>query len=422
MIWMVALGVVVTIAIVAVVVLLRGRGQPAESKPEAPRVERRAPREPRPPTPTDRRQELHAIVDRQREAVGQMVAGHVQLIDVGAMIADAPASRITPAKALDVAEQVAKSMTRDGDMIVRMDPDGVAIIYDGLSRGQAEGRSQQIAEATIKALGELGGDGRYLAEGFAYELDAVMDGAVIDSVDDLVRFVRIAHRAYINKYRGVAQQLGKQLELRGRPVMAANGADIEGVELTVARRTGDGGRIKFETASWEPVEPALGAEIDCVVLEKLPAVMANALDGDGIEGAVFVPMRLGSLANPLYFDNLRSALDDLPEALRNKLVPVLDLGSGRARRVLPGLAKALAARVSSVALRAGEPGTDVATAAEAGIERVVLDAPEARFEDPVAAVRGFLVEVRQHGRKPFIFGAGPSTAGAAKGVARSTES
>ncbi|NQW12460.1 MAG: hypothetical protein HQ481_21555 [Alphaproteobacteria bacterium] len=422
MIWMVALGIVVVTAVVAAVTLLRGRGRPAVVE-ETPRIERRAARpkaEARPPIPktTDRRRELHAIVDRQRETVGRMVAGHVQLIDVGAMIADAPASRITPARALDVAEQVAKAMTREGDMIVRMEPDGVAIIYDGLTREQAETRSQEIAEATIEALGELGGEGRYLAEGFAYELDAAMQGAVIDSVDDLIRFVRIAHQSYVNKHRGVAQQLGKALELRSRPVLAANGADVEGVELTVIRRTGDGGRIKFETASWEPVEPALGAEMDCVVLEKLPVVLAETLEG-GIKGMVFVPLRLSSLANPLYFDNVRSALGSLPEGLRNKLVPVLDPGQGHARRALSGLARSLAAQVSAVALRAKNPDVDVAAAAEAGIERVVLDAPDARFDDPPAAVRRFLAAAREHGRKPLIFGVGKSGATAATGIARS---
>ena len=131
---MVALGIVVAIAVLAVVSLLRGRsGQPVAEA--VPRLERRAAKsddDARPPIPktTDRRRVLHALVDRQKEAVGRMVAGHVQMIDVGAMIADAPPSRITPARALDIAEQVTKSMTREGDMIVRMDPDGVAIIYD----------------------------------------------------------------------------------------------------------------------------------------------------------------------------------------------------------------------------------------------------------------------------------------------------
>lgn len=425
MVWLATVALLVAIAIGAVVAVVRGgrsQGGPVVATPPAaePVIERRRPAPVAPP-PAERTvgERLRDAVARQRERAGRLTAGHVQLIDVGAMIAGAPAAGLSPAKALAVAEEVARRMIRPADVLVRMDPDGLAILFDGADRDQAEERSRRIAEATLTALGEVGSGGRYLAEGFGYELDEVLDGAVVDTVDDLIRFVHIAHRAYVAKQRGVARQLEQEISLVPRVVLAAAGTGVIGHEIAVFRSVGDGGRVALREAGFAKLDAALGAETDCVVFEKLAAAAAPVM-GEGT-GPIYVPVRLTTIVNPLYLDNLRAALDALPPALRQRLVPVVEPGEGPSRQLLPKVRELLRTRVAGIAARIGDPAADVAAAAAAGVAAVVLDAPERRFEKPAEAVSRLRAGARDAGVDAIVFGAGPSIAGLPGGVAHSRD-
>lgn len=358
---------------------------------------------------------LRDAVARQREQAGRLTAGHVQLIDVGAMVEGATAAGLSPAKALAVAEEVARQMTRATDVLVRMDPDGIAILFDGANRAEAEAKSKQIAEATLAALGAVGAGGRYLAEGFGYELDEVLDGAVVDSVEDLVRFVHIAHRTYVSKQRGVARQLEQGLNLVRRDIVAGKGGVVIGLEVAVVRR--DGAAESARDESFKAVDPAMGAETDCVVLEKLAAAMATTLAGSS--EPLYVPARLSSLMNPLYLGNMRAALDALPPTVRQRLVLVIDPGKGAAKALLPRASELLRSRVVAVAARIADPAADVPAAGAAGLTTVVLDAPEKRFEDPVAAVTRFRTLARDAGMTAIVLGAGDAVAGLQGGIAHS---
>jgi hypothetical protein len=419
MIWLGALALVVLAAAVAVVVAVRGqRRRPVVEAPSEQVERRRSIPAPVPPAAGmavgDR---LRDSVRRQRERAGRLTAGHVQLIDVGAMIEGANATGLSPSKALAVAEEVARQMIRPSDVLVRMEPDGLAILFDGISRADAEAKSRRIADATLAAFGEVGAGGRYLAEGFGYELDEVLEGAVVDTVEDLIRFVHIAHQGYVAKQRGVARQLEQGVSLVRRIVFAANGSDVLGHEATVFRRVGDGGRITLRDESFASVDPALGAETDCVVLEKLAAAMAPVLS----EGStpIYVPMRLTSLVNPLYFDNLRAALDALPAALRQRLVPVVDPGAGSARGMLPRARALLRTRVSEVAVRISDPQVDIAAAVAAGASTVILDAPERRLGNPADAVARFRGLARDAGLTAIVLGGGDAVTGTPGGIAHS---
>lgn len=419
MIWLGALGVVLVIAVGAVVVAWRGSRRGTEPVAEIPfeMERRRAPSVPSSAPSASVGERLRDAVTRQRERAGRLTAGHVQLIDVGAMIEGSTTAGLTPAKALKVAEEVARQMIRSTDVLVRMEPDGIAILFDGVSRDEAEAKSRRIADATVAALGEVGAGGRYLAEGFGYELDDVLDGAVIDTVDDLIRFVHIAHRGYVAKQRGVARELEQGVSVVRRAVLAANGVDVIGFEMAVFRRHGEGGRVSLRDESFAAAQPALGAETDCVVLEKLAAVAEPVL-ADGTK-PIYVPIRLSSLVNPLYFDNIRSALDTLPAALRQRLVPVVDPGEGATRKMLPRARELLRTRVSAIAVRVTDPTIDIAAAAAAGATTVVLDMPERRFEQPADTVARFRGIARDAGLTPIVFGAGDSVTSLPGGIARS---
>ncbi|EDP65879.1 hypothetical protein BAL199_03604 [alpha proteobacterium BAL199] len=416
MIWLGALGLVLATALGAVIFAWRGNRRGSEPVTEVPAVERRrTPAAPALSPDASVGDRLRDAVKRQREQAGRLTAGHVQLIDVGAMIEGSTSAGLSPVKALKVAEEVARQMIRPSDILVRMDPDGVAILFDGISREEAEARSQRIADATVAALGEVGAGGRYLAEGFGYELDEVMDGALIDSVEDLIRFVHIAHRGYVAKQRGVARELEQGVSVVRRPVMAANGFDLIGYEMAVFRRHGKGDAATLRDESFSVAQPALGAETDCVVLEKLTA-LAQPVLGEAAK-PIYVPIRLTSLVNPLYFDNIRSALDSMPPILRQRLVPVIDPGDGAGRTHLPRARELLRSRVLAIAVRVTDPAVDIAAAAAGGATTVILDGPERRFEKPEDMVARFRRIAREAGLTPIVLGAGDVVAGMSGGVA-----
>jgi len=410
MIWLGVLALVLAAALLAAFAAWRGARRPRPpAVPDERAVERgeerRSAAAPPPPAPgVALGERLREAVARQHERAGRLTAGHVQLIDVGAMIDGANAVGLSPAKALAVAEEVARRMTRASDVIVRMAPDGLAILFDGVDRQGAESRSRAIAEATLAALGEVGAGGRYLAEGFGYELDEVLDGAVIDTVEDLVRFIHIAHRSYVAKQRGVARQLEQGVSLVRRSVLSGNGSTVVGHEVAAFRSTGEGGRVSLRDESFAQLDAALGAETDCVVLEKLAAAAGPVLAEGGTP--IYVPLRLTSLVNPLYLDNVKAALDALPAALRQRLVPVIDPGTGPTRGLLPRGRELLRSRVAAVAVRVTEPSSDIGAAVAAGATTVVLDAAERRFEKPGEIIGRFRGLARDAGLTAVLFGAG----------------
>lgn len=416
MIWLGALAVLVVAAAAAAVVMLRGSGRRGSHADDS-RSERRRDGPTVPLRGGGAGDQIRELVARQRERAGRLTAGHVQLIDVGAMIEGATVPGLSPAKALAVAEEVARQMTRAADVLVRMEPDGLAILFDGASRAEAEAKSRRIAEATLAALGEVGAGGRYLAEGFGYELDEVLDGAVIDTVDDLIRFVHIAHRSYVSKQRGIARQLEQGVYLLCREIRAGAAGVVIGQEVAVCRRVEEGGREAVRDEGFAPVDPAIGAETDCVVLEKLAAA-STAMLARTTE-PLYVPLRLSSLTNPLYLENVRSALDALSPSVRQRLVLVLDPGKGAARSLLSHAGDLLRTRVAALAARIGDPATDVAAAGSAGLTTVVLDAPERRFSNPVEAVGQFQSLARDAGLTAIVLGAGDAVASLPGGIAHS---
>jgi len=424
MFWLVILATILLGAVVATVVVVRGAGRRRHA--EGPRVvvsPRAALAAPEALAPGDAKGDqttrLRASVKRRRDQAERLTAGHVQLIDVGAMVEGGATGGLSPARALSVAEEVARAMTGPGDILVRMDPDGLAILFDGLDRERAAAQSRRIADATMVALGEVGAGGQFLAEGFAYELDDVLEGAVIDTVEDLVRFVHIAHRTYVAKQRGVARQLEQGLSLMCRPVTGGRGGEAIALEIAVFRRHGEGGRVSMRDDGFASVDPALGAETDCVVLEKVPAAVALKADAASPGLPIYVPVRLTTVVNPLYLDNLNAALDALPAAIRQRLVPVVDPAGPGKRGMVPRVRDLLRPRVAAIAIRVVDLDADVAAAAAAGIATVVLDGPDGRFDKPAEAVARFRQLARDAGLSPVVLGAADSVSRLPGGIAHS---
>jgi len=411
MFWAIIIGALLIVTVAAIVIAVRsgGKGEPealeapAESRRSSRREPSRRPRPVRPDAALVDNEAINAAVERQMEQAGRLVAGHVQLIDMHALLEEAPAdSDIDLGKALAIAERVVREEVRASDTVVVMKPDGVAILFDGLSQEEAGSRSREIAQRVIEALGHQGGGDRFLAEGFAYELDEVLEGAAINSVDDLIRFVRIAHQSYVNKQRGLAAQLRRGLELRWHPILDADRETVFGIIVRVFELNQSSG---LATAKDDQIDAATASEIDCVVLEKL-RLLAPAVQRRHGQVPIYLPMHLSGMVNPLYLDNVVQAMQALGPPVMSMLCPVLRVPSQSLRRAMPTVVKHLKPKVRSVGVQIEDPRSEMDGIGDTGVATAVLDNP-ARFRDPVRDVEIFLNLAKKEFLLPVVLSADP---------------
>ncbi|MCR9175860.1 MAG: hypothetical protein NXI19_07665 [Alphaproteobacteria bacterium] len=410
---LILVGGLVLAAIVALVFVLWSRGRQTEAPSEPVHPARRksdslpVPSQRRPAAPGDLSSEdLSDAVHRQRQKAGRLVAGHVHLLDMHALLEQAPKdSSLTPAKALQIAETVTRKMVRPSDTVIVMKPDGIAILFDGASREEAETRSRGIADKVTEALGHVGGGDQFMAEGFGYELEAVLEGATIDTIDDLIRFVRIAHQGYVQKQRGIAKQFASEIEIRWEPILDSRSGAMFGFEIRVFKRSKDG--AAFEDASFLDMDGASGSEFDCVVIEKL-AQLGPKITGGQDDLRILLPLRTEGLINPLYFANVAESLEKLGSRILRQMVPVLSTPSPRARRGLAGVVLAVKRKLPAVGMRVGDPQTDLIGLAGSGITIAVMDRVEARFKDPGRAIDAFSELAKAETLIPVALGVGES--------------
>ncbi len=402
-------------AVVALVFVLRGRSREVDEPVEPARPARRksdglpAASQHRPVAPEGvSSAELSDAIHRQRQKAGRLVAGHVQLIDMHAFLEQAPKDGgLTAAKALQIAEAVTRQMIRPSDTVIIMKPDGIAILFDGATKAEAEARSRDIADKVTEAMGHVGSGEQFMAEGFGYELDELLDGATIDTIDDMIRFVRIAHQGYVQKQRGIAKQFASQVEIRWEPILDSRSGAMFGFEVRVFKKPQGG--VAYEDASFLEMDAASGSEFDCVVIEKL-AQLGSKIAGDQEDLRILLPLRTEGLMNPLYFENVSESLGKLSPRMLRQVVPVLSTPSPRARRGLAGVVLAVKRRLPAVGMRVGDPKTDLVGLARSGITIAVLDRVEARFKDPGRAIDAFSEMAKSEAVMPVALGVGESIA------------
>lgn len=425
---LVLVGGLLLAAVVALVFVLRGRSKATDEleRPEPPSARRKTDRLPQsaaPPAEIDPQNVTSATlsdaIHRQRQKAGRLVAGHVQLIDMHAILENAPADAgLTPAKALQIAEAVTRQLIRSTDTVIVMKPDGIAILFDGATKAEAETRSRDIADKVTEAMGHVGGGEQYMAEGFGYELDEVLEGANIDTVEDLVRFVRIAHQGYVQKQRGIAKQFASQVELRWEPIVDSRSGNMFGFEIRIFRKPH--GSSTYEDASFEEMDAASGSEFDCVVIEKL-AQLGSKITDDGT-ARILLPLRTEGLMNPLYYDNVAETLGKLGPKLLRQIVPVLSTPSPRTRRALAGVVVALKRKLPEVGMQIKSPQTELAGLAGSGIAIVAMDQIEARFKDAGRAIDAFNAMAKSEKLTPVALGVGESIAAVKQPIAYSGDS
>lgn len=394
MIFLILLGAMVVVAVVAIVLMVRIRARRGDAEPEKRRRNDRRVRADAdgnpPPEGLDARDmtstELADLVSRRRREAGRLVAGHVHLIDMHALVDNAPTdTNLSMSKVLRITEEMTRRMIRDTDVVVVMKPDGIAILFDGASAYEAKQKSEQIAEAVMKALGQVGFGDQFVAKGFGYELEEVLKGASIDGVEDMIRFVRIAHQSYVQKERGIAKTLMNEVELRCIRLLEPDGSESRNQIIGIFRRGADG---KHKNVSFEQMDAASGSELDCVVLEKLVRTIERFLGNDP-DARLLLPMRTEGLVNPLYMENVTDGLDKLDPAASKLLIPVLTAPSPSSRSKLPDVIRKLRARVADIGVEVRDPRQDIQGLAQSGAGLVILDGVTARFKSPGSAINVF---------------------------------
>lgn len=322
---------------------------------------------------TEERRKIQAAVGKSRETAERLVAGNVQLLDLSRLLEPVEGRRrMSRADALKVAEETAKTFLKPADLMVKAGGEGLIFLFDGIDLAEAEEKSREIADAITDALGAGDADSPFMAKGFAYELDDYMQDAMIDSTEDLIRVVQLAHQAFVMKEKSLAKELDRELQLKPRPLVRPDNLSIIGYEVRVIRvKSGSAGQTR-DDLTFSQLKAPYGAEIDCAVVMKLTSALRNLELGR--DHAVLLPVRFETLSHPLYLDNLMDSLGTLPPNIQSRLVcnVVIDRTSPPPR--LDAMAKGLRKFSKGVLIHPKHPYRGLERAKDAGIEGLVISA------------------------------------------------
>ncbi len=351
------------------------------------------------------RMRIQGLVRKARESAASLVASNVQLIDLSRLLEPAEGrAGMGRDAAMQIAEATARGFLKPEDLMVRAGAEGLIILFDGVGLAEAEAKSEAIADAITEALGAGDADCPFMAKGFAYELDSYMQEAMIDSVDDLIRVVKLAHQAYVMKEKGLAKALDRELQLDIRPVVRPGDLSVIGHEARVARlRMEANGRVRTEL-SFSKQGPSYGAEIDCAAVLKLASAIRNIERGR--DHTVFLPIRFDTLAHPLYLDNLADALAGLPRDIRARLVCVLLVDRTSAPPKLVALVKGLRRFAKGVLIHPRHPYRDLEAVKQTGLDGLALHAAAFAGDGGREALAGILGEAKRLEVFSVVFGAG----------------
>ena len=347
-------------------------------------------------TASELRRNMQNAIQEQRDKTDRLVAGNVQLLDLGKYFEEnTEQSVMSRAEVMQVAETIAQSFLKPADVMIHAGEDGLIFLFDGLRLDEAEVQSRAIADAISEALGRSDKSAPFMAKGFAHELDDYMDGAIIDTVDDLIRVVKLAHQAFIQRERSLAKDLDRYLTLETQPILRPGNLDVFGYEVQVQKINSDGGRR--ETLTFSTLQPPYGSEIDCAMVMKLAAEVRSL--EFVMDQVVILPIRFETVTHPLYLDNLMHCLRQLPDRLRVRLVCNLIVDKTSAPPRLDQAIKVLNKVCKGVLLHVSHPFTDIDRTKQFGADGLTLSSDQFDLtNDPQD-----LVEVVRSARQAKLF-------------------
>ena len=343
---------------------------------------------------TAERKKLQAAVTKSRDASERLVAGNVQLLDLSRLLEPTEGRpRMSRAAAMKIAEETAKAFLKPVDLMVKAGDEGLVFLFDGVKLAEAEAKSEEIADAITEALGAGDADSPFMAKGFAYELDDYMQDAMIDSVDDLINVVKLAHQAFVMKEKSLAKELDRDLQLEARPMVRPDNLSVIGYEIQVERVKSGKDKQKRDVLTVSQLKAPYGAEIDCAAVMKLASALRNLELGR--DHAVLLPIRFETLSHPLYLDNLMDALGTLPRNIRTRLVCNLIVDRTSPPPKLDALVKGLRKFSKGVLIHPRHPYRGLDRLKGAGMDGLVVSAAAFDMEGGEATLAEIVTKARK---------------------------
>jgi hypothetical protein len=346
------------------------------------------------PEASEERRKIQAAIGKSRDAAERLVAGNVQLLDLSRLLEPVEGRpRLNRAEALKIAEETAKSFLKPADLMVKAGGEGLIFLFDGVELAEAEEKSREIADAITDALGAGDADSPFMAKGFAYELDDYMQDAMIDSTEDLIRVVKLAHQAFVMKEKSLAKELDRELQLNARPMVRPDTLAIIGYEVQVLRvKSGAAGQTR-DVLTFSQLQAPYGAEIDCAAVMKLSSALRNLELGR--DHAVLLPIRFETLSHPLYLDNLMDALGTLPKNIQSRLVCNLVIDRTSPPPKLDAMARGLKKFSKGVLIHPKHPYRGLDRAKGAGVEGLVISATAFDVEGGSETMEALVTKARK---------------------------
>jgi hypothetical protein len=278
-----------------------------------------------------------------------LTTGSIEMIDLAALAG--PSGGLT-AEARMAARMVAlaviERMIGLQDLIVPLGDDAFVILFNRPGLVDANALSERIAGEISRLLHAEPKTRTLMAQGFAAEIEETLSQATIGSPKDLIAAFQRAGDAYRLKQRQRLQAEDSGASMVFFPVLNIQRRAIAAYEarLLEAREGGPPVDLSYDLSS-----PALSAEIDA----RLVQCLAKAWEAGPKARArpfVLLPVRLSTLAGPLYRKNLVEALDRLPVWAQSRIVFHLCTAAGqRPPLQTPMIAETLNPYSNLIALR-----------------------------------------------------------------------
>jgi len=390
------------IGITGGLILRRGfSGRAARLRVDQPRSARRSVRDD--PEMAELKTKMQAAIDKRRTMAQRLVAGSVQLLDLSMLLKPKDGKAVMDsAEALRIARETAEAMLRPADLMVPTGEDGLVFLFDGLDLAQAEKRSQEIADAITAALDRSDQESPFVAKGFAHELDEYMQDSMIDSVEDLIRIVQLAHQAYMSREKGLAKELERELQLFPRPVVRPDKLSVVGQEMQVVRVRPGADKARRVSVTFRTLSPPYGAEIDCAAVLKLESALRTLTLSSG--DVVYLPIRFETLSHPLYLENLRDALGALSHETRARLAYCVILDSHDIPARFEDVMKALKRSCKSILLHPRRPFEACEGLGASGVDGIAVSSAAVDFATAHDALTDLVEAARGHELSVTLFG------------------
>ncbi|MCR9256099.1 MAG: hypothetical protein NXI16_08385 [Alphaproteobacteria bacterium] len=263
---------------------------------------------------------LQTFIRGQRARVSRLIAGNVQVIDLGAN--PDPAAR---AEAVELAMTLAETILNPLDIIVPCGNDGLILLFDSDTADDAEAVTDQLALRLTNALRHRKGLERLKATAHTFDLAHYADLDLIGTVEDLVAAAQGAFRACMLERRGQSK-ISLNHQLCFGPVIAPKRRLMVGYQVGLCTADRDGLMPVAEPClgrNSSRSEAAQTAERAAAKIELLGEIVGGT---DSIPNVLFFVTVCASILDlPLALRNLHHEIAMLPPAVQRRLVLCVDM-------------------------------------------------------------------------------------------------